>query len=76
MLRRNMLGQENRKESSRVSNMKCSQSQGKPRGHGASPFTEDEEVSKDSLLHFLGIFIFRTHSGVALCVHFPFKIKV
>lgn len=31
VLQRNMLGQENRKESSRVSNMKCSQSQGETR---------------------------------------------
>lgn len=48
VLQRNMLRQENRKESLRVSNMKCSRSQGKPRGRGGGPFSEDKEVTKDS----------------------------
>lgn len=56
VLQRNMPGQENRKASSRVSNTKCSWSRGKPRGHGGRPFTEDKEVRKESLLHFLDFY--------------------
>lgn len=80
MLQRNMLGQENRKESSRVSNMKCSQSPGKPRGCGGTPFTEDKEVSQDSLLHYLfWIVISMAHSVVASVYkeeHLPSKTQV
>lgn len=66
VLQRNMLRQENRKESSRVSNMKCSRSRGKPRGRGGGPFSKDKEVTKDSWLHFLlRMFISITHSVVA-----------
>lgn len=49
-----------------MSNMKCSQSPGKPRGRDGTPFTEDKEVSQDSLLHFLfWIVISMAHSVVA-----------
>lgn len=56
VLQRNMLRQENRKASSRVSRTKCSQSQGKPRGRGSCPFTQDKEVRKKALLHFLDFY--------------------
>lgn len=59
---RNMLGQENRKASSRVSRTKCSQSQGKPRGRGSRPFTQDKEVRKESLSHFLDFYFHHTQN--------------